>query len=90
MVTEIMEMVTETVDIVTETMDTKVEVDTDMETLYIVMVQATAMILDMAREALVLEVDMVMEILEVVTWLGTLAAVPGNKIYMISISNIGG
>ena len=67
MVTEIMEMVTETVDIVTETMDTKVEVDTDMETLYIIMVQATAMILDMAREALVLEVDMVMEILEVVT-----------------------
>ena len=60
-------MVTETVDIVTETMDIKVEVDTDMETLYIVMVQATAMILDMAREALVLEVDMVMEILEVVT-----------------------
>ena len=60
-------MVTETVDIVTETLDTKVEVDTDMETLYIVMVQATAMILDMAREALVLEVDMVMEILEVVT-----------------------
>ena len=80
-------MVTETVDIVTETMDTKVEVDTDMETLYIVMVQATAMILDMAREALVLEVDMVMEILEVVT---VVAAVPGNKIYMISISNIGG
>ena len=75
----------ETMDIVTETMDTMVEVDTDMETLYIVMVQATARILDMAREALVLEVDMVMEILEVVTGLGTLAAVPGNKIYMISI-----
>ena len=67
MVTEIMEMVTETVDIVTETMDTKVEVEADMETLYIVMVQATSRILDMAREALVLEVDMVMEILEVVT-----------------------
>lgn len=70
---------------VTEIMDTMVEVDTDMETLYIVMVQATARILDMAREALVLEVDMVMEILEVVTVLGTLAAVPGNKIYIISI-----
>jgi hypothetical protein len=67
MVTEIMEMVTEAVDIITETMDTKVEVEADMETLYIVMVQATARILDMAREALVLEVDMVMEILEVVT-----------------------
>lgn len=70
---------------VTEIMDTMVEVDTDMETLYIVMVQATARILDMAREALVLEVDMVMEILEVVTVLGTLAAVPDNKIYIISI-----
>ena len=78
-------MVTETMDMVTEIMDTMVEVDTDMETLYIVMVQATARILDMAREALVLEVDMVMEILEVVTVLGTLAAVPDNKIYIISI-----